>query len=150
MNCRGIQNQIRQPQGALSLSPEAQAHVAQCAECAREVKAARVQQLLLNALARSETPEPLTGFESRVFAKADGKHDASNGSTAALVGKLAWRLVPVLALAVMALVLLSGGAEPSTRNGLTTLVTETEAIGDGWGSEMAQMFSFEQMGGGAQ
>jgi hypothetical protein len=150
MNCRDIQKLVETPQGAFSLSPEAQSHVARCAGCARAVKAARVQRLLFKAVATARTPEPLLGFEGRVLAKAKMPQAAANGSTATVVGKLAWRLMPALAVVIVALFLLSRDAELPTQNGLTTLVTPGGALDDGWGSEMAQMFGAEQFGGGTQ
>lgn len=150
MNCRDIQKLIETPRGAWSLSPEAQAHVARCADCARAVRAARVERLLFNAVSNTPTPEPLLGFERRVLEKVKQQQAAPNGSTATVVGKLAWRLVPALAVVVVALFVLSWDSEPPTQNGLTTLVTQGEILDDGWGSEMAQMFGVEQFGGGTQ
>jgi hypothetical protein len=141
MNCKDIQDQIKQPHGAWSLSAEASAHVASCAVCARSVNVARVQRLLLNAVARQQPPEAVHGFEQRVLAHA--RPGPPNDLAASLVGRIAWRLTPALAVIIVALAVMAGTPDTPSNGGLTTLLSQVQTMDDGWATELAHVFGDE-------
>jgi hypothetical protein len=107
MNCNGVREFLPDvASGVAAISPETQAHLRQCAQCATQLETLCRTLALLDEW---QAPEPSPFFETRLYARL-------REQTAPTGGWLAWLRKPALAGSMAALFLVGAGLFLGGRN----------------------------------
>jgi anti-sigma factor RsiW len=75
-----LEDYLRGDDHRIALPAEFQAHLGECAECARELQSLEAHARLLRSLAASAPPEPRAGFYARVMEQIEGRLEAQRAS----------------------------------------------------------------------